>query len=974
MIGFSDAQRLSFLKIMVNDNPCSKQEVKEFSHQSKKMCRDKILNEFPDLFQGLGELGPPCKISIDSTVTPVIHAPRKVPLNLQKKLKAQLDSMEGTVIEKVTEPTDWVSSMVLVTKPNSKDLRICLDPMDLNQAIKRPHYPLPVIEEILPKLGKAKIFSVLDAKNGFWQVKLDRESSYPTTFNTPFGRYRWKRMPFGISSAPEEHQRRMNDALVNLKGVVVIADDILVYGEGSTDADAEEDHDRNLMALLHRCCKENIKLNMDKLKLHLTDVTYIGHQLTKDGVKPDPRKIEAINSLKTPTDVKSLRRFLGMVNYLSKFLPRLSDAMQPLRSLEKKNVSWHWDSCHDDAFAKIKKMIVEAPVLKYFDGSLDVTLQCDASMTGLGAVLMQDGQPIAYASKALTETEQRYAQIEKEMLAIVFAAFHFEQYIFGKTVNIETDHKPLKNIFKKSLLKCPKRLQSMLLQLQKFSVNVQYKPGNKMYIADALSRDYLPNKLSCVDNTNVIFAFEEVNSVIMTENVAVTDERLEDIKQKGLHDKEMQMLKNVIITGWPNNCKDVPELIRPYFKFRDELSVDNDIVFRGTCIIVPSCLRSYMIKQIHYAHTGIDATIRHGRDILFWPNMCAELKNYVASCKICNKYNYHQGKEPLKSHNFPSRPWSKVGMDIFSVGSNNYLILVDYYSSYFEINSLENLQANTVVNKVRSHFARYGIPDIVVSDCGSQFLAKEFQQLANQWCFKHVKSSPYHHQSNGKAENAVKIMKQLFLKAKEDNRDPQLALLEWRNTPTEGFNSSPAQRFFGRRTRSLLPTTEKALKPKIVDGVPEIQAKKLEKQAKYYNRTSKSLKNLKPGEIIRMQPTPGEKVWRKGKVITEVSPRKYQVEVNGKSYYRNRKFLRRTSENSRSENYDESLSDDLSFEEENHDDHRTRPPDDTHQPRGASPEPRGASPEIVRPILREPQRTRSGRAVRTPSYLQDYTY
>ena len=238
-------------------------------------------------------------------------------------------------------------------------------------------------------------------------------------------------------------------------------------------------------------------------------------------------------------------------------------------------------------------MIVEAPVLKYFDGNSDVTLQCDASMTGLGTVLMQDGQPIAYASKALTELDQRYVQIEKEMLAIIFAAFHFEQYIFGKNVNIETDHK---NIFKKSLLKCPKRLQSMFLQLQKFSVNVHYKPGNKMYIADALSRDYLPNKLSCVDNTNVIFAFEEVSSVNMTENVAVTDKQLEDIRQKSLHNKEIQMLKNVIITGWPNNCKDAPELIRPYFKFRDELSANNDIVFRGTCIVVPSCLRSYMIK------------------------------------------------------------------------------------------------------------------------------------------------------------------------------------------------------------------------------------------------------------------------------------------------------------------------------------------------------------------------------------------
>ena len=264
-------------------------------------------------------------------------------------------------------------------------------------------------------------------------------------------------------------------------------------------------------------------------------------------------------------------------------------------------------------------MTVEAPGLKYFDGNLNVTLQYDASTTGLGAILMQDGQSIAYASKALTETEQRYAQIEKEMLAIVFATFHFEQHIFGKIANIEKDHKLLENIFKKSLLKCPKRLHSVLLQLQKLRVNMQYKPGSKMYIADALSRGYLPNKLSCVDNTNVTFAVEEVNSVNMTENVAVTDERLEDIRQESLHEKEMQMLKNVIITGWPNNCKDVPELIRPYFKFRDEFSVHNDIFLRGrpTCIIAPSCLRSYMIKQIHYVYTGIDATVWHGRGILF---------------------------------------------------------------------------------------------------------------------------------------------------------------------------------------------------------------------------------------------------------------------------------------------------------------------------------------------------------------------
>ena len=160
-------------------------------------------------------------------------------------------------------------------------------------------------------------------------------------------------MPFGISSAPEEYQRRMNEALQNLKGVAVIADDILIYGDGSTDEEALINHDKNLEALLQRCFQENINLNRDKMKIHLPEVTYIGHLLTKDGIHPDPRKVEAIHSLKTPTDVKSLKRFLGMVNYLAKFLPKLSEMTQPLRNLEKKNVVWEWNSTHDEVFAKI---------------------------------------------------------------------------------------------------------------------------------------------------------------------------------------------------------------------------------------------------------------------------------------------------------------------------------------------------------------------------------------------------------------------------------------------------------------------------------------------------------------------------------------------------------------------------------------------------------------------------------------------
>lgn len=204
---------------------------------------------------------------------------------------------------KEINPTPWVSSLVVVRKPETGKLRICIDPTDLNRAIKRPHYPIPRIEDIVTRLGKAKIFSILDAKDGFWQIPLDEQSSKLTTFNTPFGRYRWKVLPFGVCSAPEEFQRRMTDALDGLSGVEVVADDVLVYGEGDTKEEALENHENNLHKCLQRCRERNIKLNESKLKLRLESVTYIGHLLTSEGIKPDPRKVDAIKNMNYPRNI-----------------------------------------------------------------------------------------------------------------------------------------------------------------------------------------------------------------------------------------------------------------------------------------------------------------------------------------------------------------------------------------------------------------------------------------------------------------------------------------------------------------------------------------------------------------------------------------------------------------------------------------------------------------------------------------------
>ena len=323
------------------------------------------------------------------------------------------------------------------------------------------------------RLHGAKVFTVLDVACGFWHVVLDEQSSFLTTFNTPFGRYRWKRMPFGIKSAPEIFQRKMHELIEGLTGVEVIADDFVVVGYGDSLQAASKDHDKSLSAFLQRCEERGVRLNADKLQLRMREVPFIGHVATSEGLRAGPAKVRAIREMPRPENVAAVQRILGMVQYLSKFLPRLSDITKPLRDLTRQDVEWHWDEPQERAFEQLKEAVSVSPILRYYNLREKVTIQCDASQHGLGAVLLQGGQPVAYASRALTPTEENYAQIEKELLAIVFACEKFDAYIYGRdSVRVQTDHKPLESIFRKELCVAPKRLQRMLLRLQKYDLDV----------------------------------------------------------------------------------------------------------------------------------------------------------------------------------------------------------------------------------------------------------------------------------------------------------------------------------------------------------------------------------------------------------------------------------------------------------------------------------------------------------------------
>ena len=280
--------------------------------------------------------------------------------------------------------------------------------------------------------------------------------------------------------------------------------------------------------------------------------------------------------------------------------------------------------------------------------------------------------------------------------------------------------------------------------------------------------------------------------------------------------------------------------------------------------------------------------------------MNAEIKEMIAACETCRKYEKSQPKETLISVESPSRPWKRIGVDLFTFDNKDFLITVDYFSNYWEIDKLNNTLASTVVLKLKSHFARYGCPDQIVSDNGPQFDSEVFCKFTNTWDFEHTPSSPGNSKANGKVESAVKTAKNLLRKALSSGRDPYMAILDYRNTPTQGMDSSPAQRLMNRRTKTLLPTARALLQPRVT--YPEKEKRKLEKkqeqQAKYYNRGAKHLQELAKGDVVRMKPFRlGDKIWKKAVVTAHLDERSYTVEPpEGGVYRRNRGHLRKTQE------------------------------------------------------------------------------
>ena len=867
---------------------------------TQPLTREQFVKEFSDVFQGLGDIGE-YKIELNPEARPTQDAPRSVPVALKEELKKRLDEMtKSGMLKKETEPTEWVNSAVYVKKPGKK-IRVCLDPQQLNKNIKIPKYRMPTLDDITPELSKVRVFTICDAKDGFLQIRLDETSSKYTTFHTPFGRYRWLRMPFGISSAPEEFQRRTLEILEGLNGVHAIADDCIIVGAGDTLEAAIEDHDRNFTSFLQRCREKNYKLNLDKLRFRLDSVKYHGHILTSDGLLPDPDKVAAIRQMPRPKDKAETKRLLGMVTYLSKFVPKLSDISQPLRELTKEDTKFIWSTSHEKALLSLKDLISSPPCLKYYDVDDEVTIETDSSEFGLGAVITQQGRPVAYASRTLTATERRYSQIEKECLAVVFGTHRFDQYLRGReSVTAYTDHKPLEVILNKSINTAPKRLQRMMLRLQRYHLKIIYKKGAHMYISDHLSRS--PNNTQTRDRSTAydIFNIKEEEKLFTDIEETdpeiyhnVSDKALTKVSTATAEDEVLQELISHISNGFPEDKSHLAPELKTYWPYRDELSVENGVIYRGTRVVIPATLRHQITERLHASHLGAQTTLRKARDSVYWPTIQNDIYNTCEQCATCQEHKPANTKEPMRSQPIPTRRWQVCSTDLFTLRGKEYLIVVDNLTKYWDLEQLSESTAEHVIERTKAILSRYGIPELMISDNGPSYSAKEYKDFAESWGFIHYTSSPHHSQGNGTAEAAVKVIKSILKKAE----DPYLSILEHRNTP-DVTGKSASQKLNSRKLRTCIPVKSE-LNPKVVmtEDIISQSVKKKQQNKAYYDRNSKVLPRLSVGENIRARLKPqASKLWSKGSVTAKVNDGSYIISSGGNTYRRQRRHLRTSKE------------------------------------------------------------------------------
>ena len=740
------------------------------------------------------------EIPVDETCKPVSQPYRRIPIPIEKKVEQKIQELlDSDIIEEVHGPSPWISPVVPILKDND-DLRLCIDMRRANLAIMRENHPLPCMDSLLPKIKKAKYFSKLDIKNAFHQVEIHPNSRYLTTFITSKGLYQYKRLMFGITCAPELFQKILERMLTGLDGVINFIDDILVYGED------EKQHDKRLQNVMKNLKDNNVLLNEAKCVYKVQKINFLGHELTPNGVKPLKKYMTSIKEFRVPKTIEELQSFLGLVNYINKWLPNLATITEPLKKLlrlkiaKKASIEDLWKEEQDQAFHQLKQALSTVKTLGYYDADDETQVIADASPVGIGAVLIQKDSRgpriIAYGNRTLTALERKYSQTEKEALALVWSVEHFSIFLFGKTFDLITDHKPLEFLFGPKSKPCA-RVERWVLRLQTYRFNIKYQPG-KVNIADPLSR-------LCAYSSIPPGAVEDFIHHIV-EEARPCAVPMHSIIKSSESDPEIKGVKR----GIYNN--DWEESVKEYKIFEPELCFYNNILLRGTRIVVPKNLRQTVLDAAHEGHPGIVSMKSRLRLKVWWPRIDKDVENIVKKCKGCTLVGLPSHPVPMKRRELPTAPWVDIAIDLLGpLPSNDYLLVViDYYSRYKEIKFTKVITSSQIVKFLKEIFSRLGYPSSITADNGRQFISDEFRQYCKQCNNRLFNTVPYWPQQNGEVERQNRDIINRLKISQLQKRDLKESVMEYlmmyNSTPHSVTGKSPSELFFRRQNKDKIPS------------------------------------------------------------------------------------------------------------------------------------------------------------------------
>ena len=772
-----------------------------------------VLSSYQDVFAlSDGELG--CTDLVQHHVETGEHAPiRQYPYRTPVCRRSQIEEMVNSMqTQGVVKPSasPWSSPIVLVPKKDGT-LRFCVDYRRLNSITRKDVYPLPRIDDILDTLGGAQYFSSLDLASGYWQVPIDPASIPKTAFTTHHGLYEFVRMPFGLCNAPATFQRLMRTVLAGLDWCSAYLDDILIVST------TFEEHLERLQEVLTRLRTAGLRLKPQKCHLFTAEVRFLGHVISKDGIRPDPAKTERVKEFPHPTDVASLRQFLGLASYYRRFVPGFSKIAAPLNSLTKKNTDFFWTAQCEAAFTQLQDLLTTAPVLAYprFGSDTGFILETDASYVGLGVVLSQEQEngevhPIAYASRSLDCHEKNYGISELETLGLVWAVRYFRAYLLGHPCTVYTDHAACLSIL--NTARPSGKLARWALTIQEMDLTIKHKAGKNNSNADALSRNPCPSS-----------PVSAVESVTTSESEVHIDTVELQAKQKS--DPELAAMINYLTEGvLPADDKFAKRIVfesSRYEMIDGILNFENPAFPGRQCVVVPKCLREAILTEAHAScfggHFSERKVLDKLRRFVWWKGLRGDVKRFCRSCLTCSTRKGRQRTfRPYLQPISVGGPFHRVAVDILqlplTVNGNKYVIVfMDYLTKWAEAFAIPDQRSETFARLfVDNIICRHGIPEELLSDRGANFLSDLILSICETFGVKKINTSGYHPRTDGLVEKFNSTLINLIAKcceSKNNDWDEYLPMLlfAYRSSIQESTRETPFYLLHGRDPR--IPTS-----------------------------------------------------------------------------------------------------------------------------------------------------------------------